>query len=117
MSGLIKGVDAVVLRYPEESADRLGNPVKGEPTSETVRNVLVTPGRTSDLDASRPEGVNVALTLHFPKGYGQRLEGCEVALTGDYAGTYRVVGDPLPYIEANTPGEWNLPVEVEEAHG
>ena len=114
---MIRGVDATVLRYAADGTDRLGNPVRGEPTSEAVANVLVSPGPTSDLDASRPEGVKVALTLHFPKGYGQRLEGCEVVLTGEYAGTYRVVGDPMPYIGANVPGKWGMPVEVEAAHG
>lgn len=106
-----------VLRPGAPTRDRLGNDVPGEPTEEEVRGVLVAPGATADMDASRPAGVTVALTLHFPKSYAASLRGCSVRLGGRWEGTYRVVGDPMPYMDANVPGPWDRPVEVEAADG
>lgn len=100
-----------------KQTDRFGNYVQGTPTTETVNDVLVSPGATSDLEASRPDGVTVAYTLHFPKSYTGSLEGCAVTLPEPWAGTYHVIGDPRQYIDANTPTKWHMPVEVEAAHG
>ena len=114
---MIKGVQVTVRRPSSTANDRLGNPVKTW-TTETVTDVLVSPGATADLDASRPEGVSVAYTLHFPKSYaGGALEGCQVVLPAPWSGTYDVVGAPGPYIDADTPTRWHMPVEVGEAHG
>lgn len=106
-----------VIRPGETTRDRFGNDVPGADVLEVVGDVLVTPGPCSDMDASRPEGVVVALTLHFPKGYDSSLRGCSVRLGGPWGGTYRVIGDPQPYMDANTPTRWNRPVEVEAADG
>lgn len=114
---MISGTTVTVLRPTITGTDRFNAPVYGTPTSETVDNVLIAPGATADLDASRPEGVTVAYTLHFPKTYTASLEGCSVALPAPWAGTYRVVGNPRPYMDANTPTPWHMPVEVEAAHG
>lgn len=114
---------SVEVRHPIESGtDRFGNVIwtygpTGATGSETVGNVLVSPGATDDLEASRPEGVKVEYTLHFPKTYTGTLEGCIVSLPSPWSGDYRVIGDPRPYIDANTPTKWHLPVEVEAAHG
>ena len=120
---MIRGV-AVTVRHPvigttggAEITDRFGNPVLTAPTEETVANVLVSPGGTSDLEAARPEGVSVDYTLHFPKGYDQNLEGCTVVLPSPWSCECRVIGKPVPYIDANTPTQWHLPVECEAAHG
>ncbi|WP_405735780.1 hypothetical protein [Bifidobacterium sp.] len=114
---MISGVTVTVMRPCGYTGDRFGNLEPTESASETVHDVLVSPGSTSDLEAARPEGVDVALTLHFPKPYAQSLHGCTVQLTGPWAGTYRVIGDPKPYIMENTPTRWWYPVEVEAAHG
>ena len=114
---MIRGVSVTVSRPTAgENADRFGNAVYTY-SDETVGNVLVSPGATSELDASRPEGVQVAYTLHFPKTYSKTLEGCRVSLPAPWAGTYRVIGDPRPYIDADTPTQWHTPVEVVRAHG
>lgn len=110
---LIQGESVVVVR-PSTGRDELGEPIVGEPTREPVGNVVVCPGATADLDASRPAGVTVALTLCFPKTYTGSLKGCKVEVRGD---AYEVVGDPEPYTETNTPGDWNLTVEVTRTDG
>ena len=111
--GLIRGREIAVERPVEAGVDRYGAPIR-EWMEEKVENVLVTPGGTSDLDASRPEGARVALTLHFPKGYGEPLKECRVLIDGR---PYRVIGDPHPHMDVNCPGPWNLTVEVEATDG
>lgn len=113
---MIRGVTVTVNRPYESGTDRFNNVVYGM-TGGDVDNVLVSPGSTNLLDASRPEGVSVAYTLHFPKTFTETLEGCSVTLPEPWAGTYRVIGDPRPYIDDNTPNQWDRPVEVEGAHG
>lgn len=109
---LISG-EAVTVLTPTETRDELGEPTTGAPI-ETPVSVLVVPGATSDLDSTRPEGVEVTYTLHFPKTWTDSLEGCSVRVRGE---VFDVVGDPKAYTAENTPGEWNRPVEVTRAHG
>lgn len=97
--------------------DRFGNPQRAFDGGTAVDGLLVAPGSTEDLDASRPDGVSVALTVHFPKTWATSLRGCEIDLAEPYSGRYRVIGDPQPYMDANTPTTWHLPVEVERADG
>ena len=113
------GASVTVVRRADGALDRLGNPTKGEPTRETVPGVLIAPGATADLEASRPKGVTVAYTLHFPKTYAGSLRGCEVELPEpyDWGNPYRVVGTPAPYMGANTPTRWHMPVNLEAADG
>ena len=113
--GLLPKTSVTVLRpNPTGATDPFGAPVEGEPAEEAVDGALVTPGATADLDASRPDGVAVALTFHFPKGYGGSLRGCSVTYGGR---SYRVIGDPRPYMEDGTPGALSLPVECEAVDG
>lgn len=90
----------------------------GQPTSSTESRVevacIVTPGATADLDASRPNGVTVEFTAHFPKSWTGSLRGASVELRGK---RYKVVGDPKPYTVENTPGGFNMPVELEAVDG
>lgn len=113
--GLLPMTSVTVLRPNSTGGtDPFGAPVEGEPVEEAVGGVLVTPGATADLDPSRPEGVRVAYTVHFPKGYGKSLRGCSMVIDGE---TYRVIGDPKPYMGDGVPGPWDMPVEVEAVDG
>lgn len=112
MLSLIPTETVTVLR-PSVERDDLGEITEGEPTREEVRCV-VCPGATSNMDATRPEGVAVAYTLHFPKTYAGSLRGCSVEVRG---ARYDVVGDPQRTTDAGTPGPWNLAVEVTRADG
>lgn len=112
MLSLIPTETVTVLR-PSVECDDLGEITEGEPTREEVRCV-VCPGATSDMDATRPEGVTVAYTLHFPKTYAGSLRGCSVEVRGT---RYDVVGDPQRTTEAATPGPFDMAVEVTRADG
>lgn len=114
---MIKGRTITVLRPSATTTSRFGNEIPSAITSKQVANVLIVQGSTADLDASRPEGVRVAFSLHFPKSYTESLEGCSVVLPDEYSGTYKVVGTPKPYMVENTPTSWNRVCEVEAAHG
>lgn len=113
---MIKGVSVTVKSPVEGALDRFGNPTTTYEET-TVNNVLVSPGATSDLEASRPEGVTVDYSLHFPKTFSGSLEGALIALPSPWDGVYRVIGSPGQYMDANTPTPWHMPVEVELAHG
>lgn len=112
---MITGEFACVLRRKSVVVDAMGEPVYGpwEPEIDPVE-VLVVPGTSTELDETRPDGVRVAYTLHFPKSYRASLRGCMVRIRGF---DYRVVGDPQPYTDANVPGHWNRPVEAEAVDG
>lgn len=113
---MLRGTTVTVMRPTATAVDRFGNNVYSY-ESEEVANVLVAPGATTELEAARPEGADVAFTLHFPRTYTGRLDGCKIMLAAPYAGEYRVIGDPTPYMDANTPTAWHLPVEIERAYG
>ena len=113
---MISGVTVIVRRPVGDGFDRFGNPIKTW-FEEVVNNVLVQPGETENLAASRPEGVTVDVTLHFPKSYTNSLEGCVVILPAPWSGAYEIIGAPTPYIDANTPTKWHMPAEAVRAHG
>ncbi len=113
MSGLIRG-EAVTVTRTASTLDELGEPVETASATETVGGVLVSPGATSDLDSTRPNGVRVAFTLHFPKSYGGDLKDAVIGVRGIDC---KAVGDPQRYAEGNTPGEWNMAVEVTRTDG
>lgn len=106
--------EPVVVIRKESQFDKLGEPTVVATEREDVKGVLVCPGSTSDLDASRPNGATVAFTLHFPKDYTKSLKDCLVEVRGK---EYVVIGDPQSYTVQNTPGEWNLTVEVSRTDG
>lgn len=114
---MLRGRTVQVLLRNRDSRDGFGNCVEDYQGAADVPGVLIAPGRCEDLDASRPEGVKVALTLHFPKGYDADLRGAKVVLDGEFAGTYRIIGDPKPYQTELCPLRWNRPAEVEAVDG
>ena len=114
---MLRGVTVTVLRPNKVGTDRLNNPVYGTPSRDVVENVLIAPSTTEDLEAARQQGVTLAMTLHFPKEYTSSLKGCKVVLPAPWSDTFRVVGDPMPYMAENCPTPWNRPVNVEVAHG
>lgn len=106
--------ETVTLRVPRTATDAHGNPSPDGYDDVDVPGVLAQPGPSSDLDATRPEGVRVDMTFHWPRADHRDLRGALV----DYGGrTYRVVGDPQPYPDGSVPGPWDRTVETEACDG
>lgn len=116
---MINGLTALVELRVRDARDGFGNDVESYADPAAVDNVLVAPGACAELDETRPEGVRVAYTLHFPKGWTADMRGARVTLPAPFAGAkpYRVVGDPRPYMDANCPTPWHMAVEVEAVDG
>jgi len=112
----MKGASVIVHAPTAGAVDRFGN-AESTWTSYTVDDVLIVPGATADLEASRPEGALVAFTLHFPKTFSGSLEGCKITLPEPFSGVYSVIGNPMQYMDENTPTRWHMPIEIEVAHG
>ena len=78
-----------------------------------VANALVNPSTTTydRNEPGRPHGMECDLTLYFPREFDEDVRGALVSLRGD---TYRVVGDPERYTDANLPRgcQWNLVARV-----
>lgn len=109
--------ETVTVRYPAVvGKDDLNEDVV-EWKDEVVDNVLVAPTVGQDLIAAlRPDGTRSVMTLYFPKGYTRRLRGCMVVVR-DYDKPFEVVGDPHPYDDRMTPGQWDQPVQVKDVEG
>ena len=111
--GNIKGVPIEVVRTTS-ATDEHGNEAADVETYETVDNVLIAPTSTSDLEASRPDGVRVDMVFHFPKTYRKSLRGTHIVYNGV---RYAVIGDPQTYLDELTPLEWNRAVNTEVTDG
>lgn len=106
--------ETVTVRTPTYKVDENRDVVE-EWADETVDNVLVAPGSTSDVDGSaRLHGSRAVYTLGFPKTFRGSLRGCRVVVRGD---ELSVVGDPRPNDPANCPTPWWLTAEVEAVDG
>ena len=112
---MIVGETVVVERRVEVGRDPGNSPIY-EWVPEVVENVLVAPGPRNDVtDSTRPDGVEVRFTLHFPKGCPETLRGARVSFRGK--APLDVIGDPAHYTEANTPGVWSMPCELGKVEG
>lgn len=112
---MIDGETVKVHRRIEAGRDPGNNPIYEE-TVNTVEDVLVVPGALEDVTgAIRPEGVRILFTLHFPKKFTADLVGSAVSVRG--GDPLDVIGHPARYTAANTPGRWNMPVEVGKVEG
>lgn len=111
---MIRGVRVTVQRPVEVGRDAFNAPVV-ELEEEAVEDVLYARSADSDnVEGARTSGTLTKVTFYFPKAFTRPLRGCHVVLGGR---RFAVVGDPLPYIEENTPGKWNYTVEAVEADG
>jgi hypothetical protein len=114
---MIRGVDVTVLRPVAGERDRFGNETRAGHVSAVMPDALLAPGASAGFEASRPEGVRVAFTLHVPKTWTESLEGCEVVVPGTQGGTFRCIADWAPYMDSNTPTRWHGSIELEATHG
>lgn len=114
------GLDGETARNP------MGELLSFEDFEGTLDDVLIVPGETSDLNGSlRSEGDRTVYTLHFPKTFPEAVKGIPQEFLNSLKGArvrvrgevFRVIGDPKPYMDVNTPTRWNLPVKVEAVNG
>ena len=113
---LFSTVTATVRTPVFGAADRFGNPAVAYEAA-TVPGVLVAPSATSSTEAERPNGAQATLTVHMPKSFTGDLRGAFIDLPAPWGDGWKVDGDPLPYMDANTPGEWHMPVNVVRGEG
>ncbi len=109
---LIK-TEAVTVKRIIAKYDDLGE-FDGSTVETEEVECIVEPGGTSDMEASRPNGVTVSYTVHFPKTYEPSLRGASLLVRGE---EFAVIGDPQGYTGPNTPGPYNRPVEVSRSDG
>lgn len=100
------------------TADAFGNASRsyGEPTE--VPGAWFSPTGTSDaIEDGRPDGLASTVNVYVPKERPAiEWRGALVALDGE-SFEWRVVGDPMPYPAAMTPGAYNLVVGVRRSDG
>lgn len=108
------GETVTVRTRKQTGVDRYNNAVWAD-VDETVGNVLVSPGATTDaLESTRPDGVTIDYTLYFPKSYTGTLDHGQVCVRGEWL---YVVGAPRPYDLVNCPTSWCMVVEVTRTNG
>lgn len=108
--------EPITIQWREQTdADPFGNPTYTN-SEENVDNVLVAQGSQSNsTDSTRPDGVQVAFTLYFPRSWAfKSLKNATVLIDGN---PYKVLGNPRPYDGGLTPTAWNLKVECSESEG
>lgn len=107
--------EAVVVERRVRTGTGPGNTPIYEWVGETIGDVLVAPGPRKDVEGPiRPDGVEIAYNLHFPKTFTGSLRGAKIVVRGE---PFAVVGDPKPYTLENTPTRWHMPVEVSNVEG
>ena len=114
-----KGISVRFVKDVVAGLNPFGEPITA-PKYIDIENVLVAPGKTSELnDTNRPEGVVVAYTLHIPKDSVQNLTGCIAYVPNGFGGIDQceVIGSPRPTMQELTPGDWCMPVEVKLVDG
>lgn len=80
-----------------------------------IKNVLVAPADTSDVDASnRPYGTSIKYNLYFPKTFSGELRNCDVVVRGE---RLSVIGEPSIYTDKNVPLKWNAHCMCGVVHG
>lgn len=83
-------------------------------SSTKIDNVLIEPKNQVDVSFTDTDTDPIAYRLHIPKSFVcstsyTSLSHARCEIFGD---TYRVLGNPKPYMEDNTPTEWIMPVDV-----
>ncbi|MBW3081970.1 hypothetical protein [Bifidobacterium phasiani] len=116
MAGMMRGETILLTTRHPEGADDAGDTIWLDDDPVEVDDVLVAPASTADAgESTRPDGVNVDLTLLFPRTFAPRdLRRATCRVRGD---DYRVVGNPTPIDGGMTPTRWNMSVDVERGEG
>lgn len=105
-----------LFRKTETGIDEMLDPI-WDWVPERIENVIWEQAAYDNqriADPTRPNGIDVGITVHLPKTYTQSVRGCEFEIMG---ARWSVIGDPVGYMEHLTPGPWNRPVPCRRADG
>lgn len=108
--------ETITLIHRVKAGDDPGGGIIWNTREEQVDDVLIQDGSQSNLtDGIRPDGIQVAKTIHMPRAWPYRsLRGAKARIDGV---EYTVIGDPRPYTGGITPTRWNLTVELADTRG
>lgn len=108
--------ETITLIHRTKTGEDPGGGIIWDTSEETVEDVLIQDSRQSNLtDGIRPDGIQVAKTIHMPRAWPYRsLRGAKARIGGV---EYTVIGDPRPYTGGMTPTRWNLTVELADTRG
>ena len=113
----------ITFCLPIYSKDEYGNQVASYSESSTVTTMgsYAPKNPEEDIEEERPHGRIVRLRLYLPKTFDTDITGAKVTLqSGDSvidAGEYQVIGEPVSYMRAATPGDMSWYVEVADFDG
>lgn len=113
----------ITFWLPIYSKDEYGNQVASYSESSTVTTMgsYAPKNPEEDIEEERPHGRIVRLRLYLPKTFDADITGAKVTLeSGDSvidAGEYQVIGEPVSYMRAATPGDMSWYVEVADFDG
>lgn len=108
---MIHGETVSVSLRTFSGQDEYGNDVEeyGEPFE--VGNVIVGKGGTVNLiENGQPYAIEADRRFCFPVGFSEDMRGALITRDGK---TYKVVGDPVDYTDANLPPRVGLDLNVE----
>lgn len=108
--------ETITLIHRTPAGHDPGGGIIWDTEQEAVEDVLIQDGSQSNLtDGIRPDGIQVAKTIHMPRAWPYRsLRGAKAVIDGV---AYTVIGDPRPYTGGITPTRWNLTVELAATRG
>ena len=87
--------ETITLIHRTKTGEDPGGGIIWDTSEETVEDVLIQDSRQSNLtDGIRPDGIQVAKTIHMPRAWPYRsLRGAKAVIDGV---EYTVIGDPAP---------------------
>lgn len=110
MATMIKGITVNLYEMQETDTNAFNEAIYA-PVKHSVANVLVTPATEQEiLDTVNLTGRRAVYTLCIPKGDAHDWTNQIVEFFGR---KWRTIGEPIEWIEAMVPLDWNMKVRVE----
>ena len=112
----LRGFTVTVVRPPEPVYDPYGDPTPGEPVRTELTGVGLAPRTggpgtaSTDIENRGREGLRSGLTMYAEVGADIRRHDLVVVDEPGFEGTYKVDGEPLPWV---SPFDgWRAGIEV-----
>lgn len=108
---MIKGETIILITAGTTVDDEFGAPIESDPIEESIDDVLITPGVSTDIvDEVNLKGKHIQYTLSIPKGDTHDWTDKTVLIRGE---KYKTVGKAYYLTVENVPLRWNGKVLVE----